>query len=420
MNTRFLTMAVLMASSIVFAQKKELKEAEKLIATGKYAQAKGIISSLDGKAETLDDKLKPQYYFLKGQALAGKVEGKGIKDLKAAVEAYNKALKGDSKYKQQIRNAKTSLSNSIVNEAVKDQNAKSFMKASDKLHLAYTMRKKDTSYLYFAASNAVNAKNYDTALKYYKTLSKINYDGSETQYVGVAVATGEEQVFPEKKQRDVLVKGKQLRSPSVRKTPSRRGEVARMVALIYVEQGKDEEAIKAIEKAKATNPKDASLLQTEANLYYKLGNVEKYKEIMEKIVANDPTNPDLYYNLGVSAGQLGDHAKAIEYYKKAIELKPDYVTAKLNLSSTMLADDAKIVEEMNGLGNSAADNKRFDELKDKRFGAYRAAAPFLESALKDEPENVAVVKTLTQIYAQLDDPKYDEMKAKLKVLEAAK
>ena len=265
----------------------------------------------------------------------------------------------------------------------------------------------------------MNAKDYDTALKYYNELSDLNYDGSEKQYVGIDVTTSEEKIFTDKSQRDLMVQAKQLNSPTDRTTPSRRGEVARMVALIYVEQGKDEEAIKAIDKAKAANPNDASLLQTEANLYYKLGNVEKYKEIMEAIVTNDPTNPDLYYNLGVSAGQLGDNTKAIEYYKKAIELKPDYVTAKLNLSSAILADDSKLVEEMNALGNSAADNKRFDEIKDKRFKAYKEAVPFLESALKDEPDNIAVVQTLSQIYAQLDDPKYDEMKAKLKALEAA-
>ena len=417
MKTKFLTIAVLMASSVIFAQKKELKEAEKLIATGKFAEAKTIVSALD--ASSIESKLKPQYDFVKAQALSGKIEGAKLEDLAAAVKTYKELSEGSSKYKVQAQTAMTAMSNNIVNDAVKDQNKKSFKEASKKLHLAYTMRKQDTSYLYFAASNSVNAKDYDTALKYYNELSDLNYDGSEKQYVGIDVTTSEEKIFTDKSQRDLMVQAKQLNSPTDRTTPSRRGEVARMVALIYVEQGKDEEAIKAIDKAKAANPNDASLLQTEANLYYKLGNVEKYKEIMEAIVTNDPTNPDLYYNLGVSAGQLGDNAKAIEYYKKAIELKPEYVTAKLNLSSAILADDSKLVEEMNGLGNSAADNKRFDEIKDKRFKAYKEAVPFLESALKDEPDNIAIVQTLSQIYAQLDDPKYDEMKAKLKALEAA-
>ena len=415
MKTGMLVVSCLAISTTLFAQKKELKEAEKLLANGKYAEAKAIITTLEPGAESLDSKLKPQFYYLKGQALAGKVDDTSVEDLQRASEAYQKVAAGSSKYKTQATNAMSEMSNSIVNSAVKDQNAEAFDKASAKLYTAYSMRKQDTSYLYFAASNAVNDKNYDNALKYYQELLDLNYDGSETQYTGVD-KDGKEQLFADKAQRDLMVKAKELTDPADKTTPSKRGDIARMVALIYVEQGKDEEAIKAIDKAKAANPGDTSLLQTEANLYYKLGNIEKYKEIMESIVANDPDNPDLYYNLGVSAGQLGDNAKAAEYYKKAIALKPDYATAKLNLSSTLLANDPKIVEEMNTLGNTAADNKKFDELKAKRMKAYEEAVPYLESALEDEPENIAVVQTLMQIYGQMDNPKYDAMKEKLNKL----
>jgi len=418
MKTKMLVALFFTASTLVFSQKKEIKEAEKLVSSSKFEDAKKKLSTLESQEATMEAKLKPQYYFVKAKALAGTGKDVPFSDLEAAVASYQAVIEfGASRYALQAQQSLQELSNAIVNAAVEDQNAEAYKKAAEKLYLGYRIRKSDTTYLYYAASNLVNAKEYDDALRYYEELKTMNYEGSETSFVAINTTSNKEEAFPSKKQRDLMVKTGEYKDPSEKVSPSKRAEIVRMIALIYVEQGKDEEAIKAIDEAKAANPDDVLLKQTEANLYYKLGNVAKYKELMEEIVANDPDNPDLYYNLGVSAGQLGDNEKAIAYYEKAIELKPNYVTAKLNLSSVLLADDAKIVEEMNGLGNSSADNKRFDVLKTKRLDAYKTAAPYLESALQDEPNDIDVVRTLKQIYGQLDDPKFDAMKAKLKELE---
>ena len=112
MKTKFLTIAVLMASSVIFAQKKELKEAEKLIATGKFAEAKTIVSALD--ASSIESKLKPQYDFVKAQALSGKIEGAKLEDLAAAVKTYKELSEGSSKYKVQAQTAMTAMSNNIA------------------------------------------------------------------------------------------------------------------------------------------------------------------------------------------------------------------------------------------------------------------------------------------------------------------
>ncbi|MBQ0741486.1 hypothetical protein J9332_45160, partial [Aquimarina celericrescens] len=56
---------------------------------------------------------------------------------------------------------------SLVEKAIKHQDVKNYKGASEKLYLAYTTNKADTTYLYYAASNAVNGKHYMEALKYY-------------------------------------------------------------------------------------------------------------------------------------------------------------------------------------------------------------------------------------------------------------
>ena len=73
---------------------------------------------------------------------------------------------------------------------------------------------------------------------------------------------------------------------------------------------------------------------------------------MELAITKDPENGILYYNLGVISSEQGEADSAIEYYKKAIEFKPDYVDAYLNIVSVILDGEQKIVDEMNSLGTS--------------------------------------------------------------------
>ena len=73
---------------------------------------------------------------------------------------------------------------------------------------------------------------------------------------------------------------------------------------------------------------------------------------------------------------------------------------------------------MNSLGNSAADNRKYDELKEKRKKLYQDVVPHLETAVKQYDTNVELVRTLMNIYSQLgEDAKFKEMKAKLETLE---
>jgi len=240
----------------------------------------------------------------------------------------------------------------------------------------------------------------------------------EEKFTAVNKENGKVEDFDTKQIRDISVKAKTHIKPGKRKTESRKAEIAKNVALIYITQGKDEEALKAMEAAVKENPDDVGLLQNQADMYYRLGNTDKYKEVMESIVSKDPENPNLFYNLGVTSAKVGDTEKALEYYNKAIELKSDFAAPKINIAALILGGEKKLNDQMNSLGTSSADNKKFDELKKKKQDLYRKAIPYLEGALKLDTKNIGAVRTLMQIYYQLDDSKADQMKAKLKTLEA--
>jgi hypothetical protein len=88
------------------------------------------------------------------------------------------------------------------------------------------------------------------------------------------------------------------------------------------------------------------------------------------------------------------------------------------MAALILQNEGKIVEEMNGLGNSKKDNLRYDELKEARKDMYKKAMPYLEAATESSPSNLEIRRTLMNIYSQLGmDDKYKAAKAKIEEME---
>ena len=150
-----------------------------------------------------------------------------------------------------------------------------------------------------------------------------------------------------------------------------------------------------------------------------MGNKEEFKTLIEEATLKDPDNAELQYNLGVIAADAGDIDAAKKYYSKALALNPGYVDANNNMAVAILGEEQSIIEEMNSLGSSAADNKRYDELKEARLSIYKEAVPYLEATLKLKPKNIDAAKTLMQIYSAIDNTvKFKEMKALVEKLES--
>ncbi|MFD1095841.1 tetratricopeptide repeat protein [Salegentibacter chungangensis] len=410
MKTNILSVALSVLTMTAFAQKDEIKDAEDAVEDGNYAEAKAFIDKAEPKLSEANDKWTERFYLYKGQAYLGAGKNVSVEDAKTAAEAFQKAADMGS---EEAEEGLMKVRNSLVQSAVEDQNTENYEKAADKLYASYELNKQDTVYLYYAAANSLNAQNYDAALGYYEMLRDLDYDGSGMEYTAVNVETGQEEVMP-KDQRDLMVKSGQYKDPQDKKLPSKKGEIAKNIALIYISQEKNDKAIAAMESAKAENPGDVGLLQAEANMYYQMGDKEKYRELMEDLVEEAPDDPSLYYNLGVSSAELGKTEKAIEYYKKALELDPDMNEARMNIVVAILAKERDIIDEMNGLGMSKEDDKRYKELMEERKEIYKEAIPYLEKVIEKDPQNINAIQTAMNIYSQLDMPeKAKEMKAML-------
>lgn len=397
----------LLSLNFSFSQKKELRKAQKLFDGGDIAAASQVLTEFQSILESADQKVKPQYQFLKGKI------AQQNKEFKIAYDLFNN-IKENSSLKEEVTQQMLLLSADIVNSAIDDNNAGNFKASTEKLYMAYNIDPEaNQDYLYFAASSAVNADMFEVALSYYIKLKEIKYTGVVTKYFVTEVDSGNE-IEVTQSEYDLYKKSKSYEGFREEETPSRFPEIVKNIALIYSELGDNDKAMSAVQEARKENPDDLNLILTEANIYIQLGEKERFQELMSQAIAQDPNNANLLYNLAVVTSDLGDKAAARGYYEKAIEIDPNYRNAYLNLVALILEGEQDIVEQMNSLGTSAADNARYDSLKSSREDLYRECVPILKSLIKIGDAEEDAIKTLMNIYGTLGDTEgFKEMKALL-------
>lgn len=395
-----LILAFVVAFSLT-AQKKELKAAQKLVDAASYDAA---FSSLTENADLLssaEPKYASHYHYLLGVTLQAKKEFLTVVAEFDKVKSIEKEA-GLNKYTQLINGNKPSLVADVVNQAVSYNTDENYKDAGELLYLAYELDDENLDYLYYAASSAVNSGDFEKALPYYLTLKEKNYTGSVTKFYATEVSTGVESEVDQNTYK-IYEKSKEFTNLRTGLSESRLPEIVKNIALIHVSNGDNEAAMTAIKDARKLSPKDVGLILTEADLYIKLGDETRFGALMQEAIAQDPNNAILYYNLGVVNGNEGKRDEAIGYYKKAIELDPTYEASYLNLSSIILEGESSIVEQMNNLGTSAADNRKYDVLKAKREALFLEAAPFLEQLVKINPKNIEAITTLKNIFGTIGD-----------------
>ena len=395
---------LLLTISFSTAQKKELRNANKFFTSGEYASAIDLLDSSKEIFDTSDDKIKSQAMLLYGK-------------LHTAMEDFDLAMKAFDMSKNlgisdQLLNTEISkLETAIITSAIGDNEIENFSSAAKKLKMVYDLNKDNNEeYLYYAASSAVNSKDYSIALEYYEILRDIKYEGIETKFYITDVSSGNEIEINSETEFKLLQKSKDYSNPREEETESKFPEIVKNIALIYKELGQNDKALAAIEAARNSNPDDVGLIITAANIYFELDNKEAFKVAMAEAIEKEPNNPVLYYNLGVVSGELGEKDVAVSYYEKSIELDPTNENSYLNLVALILDGEQDIVDEMNSLGTSRADNLKYDELKELRENLYKECVPILQDLISIN-NNVEAIRTLMNIYGTIgDNSGYMEMK----------
>jgi tetratricopeptide (TPR) repeat protein len=426
MKSKYVILAsALLISVIAVAQKDQVKAAEKALKNGNAQDAITILNGAESLIPNAADAEKAYFYFVNGNAhleLANKKVDEG-KNLTLSAKSFQDLLavektSGKDKYSAQATTSILDIKFKLLNSAIEDTKTDKNIEGAQKIYDAYLLDKKDTVNLYYAASTYVNGKDYANALKMYSELKTLNFSGKGTTYLATSKLSGQEVAFNTAKERDLAVKLGTHEKPKTEQIPSKRGEIFKNIALILVQDGKVEEAKKAVADARKANPEDNSLILTEANLYLDTKDFETYKKLVAEALEKNPNDADLVFNLGVISANAKNRADAEKYYLRVIEINPKYTNAFINLAALKLEDEKVIIDEMNKLGTSAKDMKRYDVLKSKREELFKSTIPYLKKAYELETTNIDVAKTLLNVYSALEMmPESKELKAKIKELE---
>lgn len=395
---------IILFSTQLYSQKKELKLAQKAYNKGDLLLAESIISSNKDFFDSSEDKIKNQVLFLTAKI------NYDNENYELAFDSYI-LLKSIPSMQSEINENLNLFRETLIDKAINESENKDFLKSSRKLYMAYMiMPETSEDYLYYAASNAINGNDYNKALEYYLKLKEIKYDGIKTKfYVTDAKSKMESEVS--EAEYNIFQKSKNYSNPRTENTKSLYPEIVKNIALIYAQQlDEPDKALEAVRDARVDNPDDIGLILTAAEIYIKLGEKEKFIELVSQAIEKDPDNAVLYFNLGVVNKDLGYLDESRKFYERAIEIDPKYEAAYFNLTSLILDGESEIVNEMNSLGTSRADNARYDLLKEKRESLYLECVPLLKKLVEinDNPE---AIRTLMNIYGTIGDNQgYLEMK----------
>ena len=391
------------------AQKKELRKIDKLVTESFFKEANSELQNFKSLILSSEDKYKAQFYFYDAKV------SNEIDEYENAINSLNELNKLNptsnlpSKLQIDYSNLSLIIANDIVNAAIKDNQEENYLEGAKKLIMAYEMDKEEyIDYLYFAAGSAVNGRDYDLSLEYYLKLKNMNYTGIVDEYYVTNVESGVEEKVANQTEYELLKNSNDYTNPRIGQTQSRFPEIVKNIALIYLQQDKIDLAKEAIREAREVQPNDVTLLLNEADLFIRLSNAakndeemliyrNKFKESMKIAIEIEPENGILYYNLGVISSRENEVDDAENYYLKAISFKPDYTDAYLNLYNIYKGKDEAITQQMDKLGFSKEDTKRYDEFKKLRQIEWKKVLPIFENWYEIDSKNIDCLKILSGI-----------------------
>ncbi|AZB11227.1 hypothetical protein EG344_21505 [Chryseobacterium sp. G0162] len=316
-------------------------------------------------------------------------------------------------------NAKLQAANKAAMDAY---NAKNYTAAAPKFVEVYDLLKANGQdnkiYMYYSGLSHALANESDPAIKIYTDLINSGFTGVETTYTAKEKKSGNV-VNLDKATWELMKKNSDYSDFKTEQSAGVEVDLYETLSLLLLNAKKSNEALVIIEKGLAKYPNNAKLKESQTTAYLQSGNMDKFVTNLKEQLAKNPNDATNWYNLGVMQAKTPATVNdALESFKKAIELKPDFANAYQNLVYTTIGDDSKIVADINALRKDKPDEAT--KLIDARRERFAKALPFAESWYKADPKNIDAVSTLKEIYVVTKNmDKVKEMKAKEAELSAA-
>lgn len=145
---------------------------------------------------------------------------------------------------------------------------------------------------------------------------------------------------------------------------------------------------------------DGKYIQIIINGYIEAQDFDKAKATIEEAITLDPQNGELYDLMGIIYDSQKDNEKAMEFYKKAIELNPEFARAQYNYGR-------KICEKAYAINDasSTVSQEEYMKVRDEQiFPLFKEATIYLEKAYELDPDNQKdALRYLRNVYYNLGD-----------------
>lgn len=340
----------------------------------------------------------------------------------------------EKKYTKLLEKQMSEVADKYLALAYTSYGERNYEKAADYFQQIYNLQtskyfkgERDYTSLFNAANANIENKNFDKAVEQFQVLVDSNFTGVKTVYEATMKSDGKKYAFKSKKEMDASIKAGIFHKDTTYLSPDLRLSIyQQMSSILLYKLEKYDDALTIIKKGREKFPSDQNLLAVESNIYLKQGKEEEFIKIMDESIANNPKEPSLYFNKGVILNKLRevekDKDKKIEYkkmakesYDKAIEVDSKYIDAYLNNAVLILSEEKEINDKLSNIrGYSSKDRKKIKTLDNRKKEIYRESVNYLEKAKEIDSNNVEVLKTLKNIYYQLDKvDKFKEIKALL-------
>jgi tetratricopeptide (TPR) repeat protein len=187
---------------------------------------------------------------------------------------------------------------------------------------------------------------------------------------------------------------------------------------LYLEEKDTAKALSYIEAGRKVFEDNTQLMEAESNIYIAQGKIDELIAKVSKDIESVPDNEMLYYKRGKLYEKKKVYDKAEADYKKAIELKPDFLDPQYDLGLLLFNQAA----EMANAANNLKSNDEFNKTKEKFEQKFKEAQPYLEKAKELNPNKTDDDKSLykytllslKQLYVRTNQTdKYNEVKALL-------
>jgi hypothetical protein len=214
----------------------------------------------------------------------------------------------------------------------------------------------------------------------------------------------------------------------------------------YLKLKNTTEEFNTIEEARKAFPDDMMIRNYELNYYITAGKMDELLKKLEEAAVKEPNNADIQFNLATTylgmaipkdgkrpANSAELSAKSEAAFQKAVQIEPDNAGFNYNYGALYYNQATDVNSEMNALGTSAADQKKYDELKAKRDALFVKSSPYFEKSytvlsakegtLKGEDMSTykSTLLALQEVYLrQNKNDKSVEMKKKYEALNVKK